>query len=128
MGKKYKMCRHTLQQALFLTFILIYSSCFSVLLPLPSLILFFSILCRLIFAPSHPSFSFPAILFIFHFSLVYFPCLVPFSSQSLPACLLSFLLPPALISLSGSFSPSPPVSQCIAADSCSQLSPLLMSR
>lgn len=72
-------------------------------LPLSSLILFF------FSQRSLWHFSFLTILFIFHFSLVYFPCLVPFSSQSLPACVLSFFLPPALISLTGSFSPSRPV-------------------
>lgn len=71
---------------------------------------FLSVLFGLISYSLHPSPCFLAILFIFKSSPGYFPCLVPPSSPSLRASLLSFLLPPALISLAGSFSPSPLVS------------------
>lgn len=77
----------------------------------------------------HPSFSPLSILFIFHSPLVYFP---------LPCCLFSPIPPrqrcvvaPSTCSLSLSSFSSQLVfffSSCIAADSCSQLSPLLMSR
>lgn len=96
---------------------------FSVL-PLLSLIFFFSCLHGLIFSPYHPSFSFLYILFIFHLPLFISPALFPFLPNLFPACLLSFLLPPALISLPSSFSPSPP---CFLVYHCRLLQSIIPS-